>query len=135
MEVPWLVSCYFSQPVLGTNSCKVNPTDTMKCEGSVDIDAAVKSVYPNACRWDYVVGYDDRKYFIEVHSAKTDEVKAVLNKLQWLQDFLVNDAPELNKGKKSFHWIASNGNHILPNSTQSRQLAQKGMKIVGQINL
>jgi hypothetical protein len=45
--------------------------------------------------------------FIEVHGAKTDEVKAVLNKLQWLKDFLVNDAPELNKGKKSFHWIAS----------------------------
>ncbi len=135
---PLLKNAYESGlKALGNHSSKVNPTDTMNCRGSVDIDAAVKSVYPNACRWNYVVGYDDRKYFIEVHSAKTDEVKAVLNKLQWLKDFLVKDAPELDKGKKSFYWIASNGNHILPNSPQVRQLAQKGIeiKIVGQLNL
>lgn len=124
---------------LGNHSSKVKPSDTTKCQGSVDIDAALREVegYRNACRWDYVVGYDDRKYFIEVHGAKTDEVKAVLNKLQWLKDFLVNDAAELNKGKKSFYWISSNGNHVLPNSTQARQLSQKGieMKLVGQLNL
>jgi hypothetical protein len=31
---------------LGANSSKVKPTDTNKCEGSVDIDTAVKSIYP-----------------------------------------------------------------------------------------
>ena len=137
-STPLLKDAYESGlKALGSYSTKVKLTDTSKCQGSVDIDAAVKSVYPNACRWDYVVGYDERKYFIEVHGAKTDEVKAVLNKFQWLKDFLVKDAPELNEGKKSFYWIASNGNHILPNSTQGRQLSQKGIeiKLVGQLNL
>ena len=120
---------------LGANSSKVKPTNTQKCEGSVDIDAAVKSTYPNASRWDYAVGYDGIIYFIEVHTAKTDEVKSVLNKLQWLQDFLVRDAPNLNMEKKRFHWIASSSNHVLPNSPQARQLAQKGIKIISQLTL
>ncbi len=138
-STPLLKDAYESGlKALGKHSSKVKPTDTMKCEGSVDIDSALKDMqlYKHACRWDYVVGYDDRKYFIEVHGAKTDEVKAVLNKFQWLKDFLVKDAPELNEGKKSFYWIASNGNHILPNSTQARQLSEKGIgiKLVGQLN-
>jgi hypothetical protein len=62
-------------------------------------------------------------------------VKSVLNKLQWLKDFLVNDAPELNKEPKHFHWIASDGNHILPNSSQARQLAQSGIKVVRELSL
>ena len=120
---------------LGSNSSKVKPLDTSKCEGSVDIDTAVKSRYPNASRWDYAVGYNGRTYFIEVHTAKTDEVKSVLNKLQWLKDFLINDAPELNQQPKSFHWIISNGNHILKGSSQARQLAQKGIKVVKELTL
>lgn len=120
---------------LGSNSTKVDPNDPKKCEGSVDIDTAVKSIYPNASRWDYAVGYNGKTYFIEVHSAKTDEVNCFLNKLQWLKDFLINDAPELNQEPKSFHWIASNGNHILPNSSQARKLAQKGITVVRQLTL
>ena len=120
---------------LGSNSSKVKPLDPSKCEGSVDIDTAVKSIYPNASRWDYAVGYNGKTYFIEVHTAKTDEVKSVLKKLQWLKDFLINDAPELNKEPKSFHWIASNANHILPGSLQVRQLTLKGIKPVKELTL
>ena len=120
---------------LGSNSSKVQPTDTSKCEGSVDIDSAVKSTYPNDSRWDYAVGYNGKTYFIEVHSAKTDEVKSVLKKLQWLKDFLTKDAPDFDKERKSFHWVASSGNHILPNSSQARQLAKSGIIVVGQLTL
>lgn len=120
---------------LGSNSSKVKPTDTKKCEGSVDIDAAVKSTYPNASRWDYALGYEGTTHFIEVHTAKTDEVKPVLNKYQWLKYFLVKDAPELNKEPKRFHWIASGGNHILKGSVQARQLATSGINMVGQLKL
>lgn len=120
---------------LGSNSSKVKPTDTKKCEGSVDIDTAVKSTYPNAPRWDYALGYDGTTHFIEVHTAKTDEVKPVLKKYQWLKDFLIEDAPELNKDPKHFHWIASGGNHILKGSVQARQLAQSGINLVGQLIL
>ena len=120
---------------LGSNSIKVKPNDTRKCEGSVDIDTTVKSIYPNESRWDYALGYDGKTHFIEVHTAKTDEVKSVLNKRKWLQDFLINDAPELNKEPKHFHWISSDGNHILPNSSQARQLAQSGIKVVRELRL
>lgn len=37
---------------LGSNSSKVKPEDTKKCEGSVDIDMALQSKYPNEPRWD-----------------------------------------------------------------------------------
>jgi hypothetical protein len=120
---------------LGSHSSKVKPSDTRKCEGSVDIDTAVKSTYPNASRWDYALGYDGTTHFIEVHTAKTDEVKSVLNKLQWLKDFLSKDAPELDKEPKRFHWIAYNGNHILPNSSQARQLAKSGITVVRELSL
>lgn len=120
---------------LGSNSGKVKPNDSSKCEGSVDIDTAVRGQYPNSSRWDYALGYGGKTYFVEVHAAKTDEVSSVLKKLQWLQDFLVRDAPEINREPRSFHWIASGKVAILPNSSQSRQLAIKGLKVTGQLPL
>ena len=121
---------------LGNYSNKVRPTDTKKCEGSVDIDAAVKEIYPNASRWDYAIGYDGTTYFIEVHSAETSQVTPVLKKFMWLKGFLVADAPELNKQqKKRFYWISSGGNNILKGSPQARQLAQSGITLDRQLNL
>ena len=106
---------------LGNYSNKVKPSDTKKCEGSVDIDSAIRDVevnsvkvYAEVCRWDYALGYDGTTYFIEVHSAETSQVTQVLKKFRWLKDFLVADAPELNKQqKKRFYWISTGGNNIL----------------------
>ncbi len=121
---------------LGNYSNKVKPSDTKKCEGSVDIDAAVKGIYPNASRWDYALGYDGTTYFIEVHSAETSQVTPVLKKFRWVKEFLVADAPELNKHrKKRFYWISSGGNNILKGSPQARQLAQSGIMLDRQLNL
>jgi hypothetical protein len=52
-----------------------------------------------------------------------------------LKDFLTKDAPDFDKEKKSFHWVASSRNHILPNSSQARQLAKSGIIVVGQLTL
>jgi hypothetical protein len=121
---------------LGNYSNKVRPSDTKKCEGSVDIDNAVKAVYPNDSRWDYVIGYDGITYFIEVHSADTSEVASVLKKFSWLKGFLVTDAPELNQQqKKRFYWISSGGNNILRGSPQARKLALSGITLDRQLNL
>jgi hypothetical protein len=120
---------------LGSNSKKIKLADSRQCEGSVDIDTEVRDRYPNASRWDYGIGYGETTHFIEVHSAKTDEVKSVLNKLAWLKDFLVKDAPDLNREKKRFHWVASGANHVLPHSSQARQLAQAGLIIVKELRL
>lgn len=120
---------------LGSNSSNIKPNDTRKCEGSVDIDNAVKQEFSSNNRWDYAVGYDGKTYFIEIHPADTSEVKTILKKLGWLKVFLSEKAPELNKEPKSFHWVASKGNHILSNSPQYRQLALSGITVVGQLTL
>lgn len=120
---------------LGSNRSKIKPGNSKQCEGSVDIDTTLVAAYPNDCRWDYALGYNGITYFVEVHSAKTDEVKTVIKKLDWLKDFLIQEAPELNQEPKQFHWIASSGNHILPNSSQSRKLAQSGLKISKELKL
>ena len=121
---------------LGNYSNKVRPSDTKKCEGSVDIDNAVKAIYPNDSRWDYVIGYDGITYLIEVHSADTSEVASVLKKFSWLKGFLVTDAPELNQQqKKRFYWISSGGNNILRGSPQARKLTLSGIKLDRQLSL
>lgn len=120
---------------LGNNSNKVKPTDTKKCEGSVDIDKAVQRQYPIDPRWDYAIGYDGRTYFIEIHPADTSEVEAVLNKLQWLKKFLEEEATAFHSEPRDFYWIASNSVHILKTSRESRKLSQVGLNPVKQLLL
>lgn len=123
---------------LGNYSNKVELGDTKKCEGSVAIDDCNESLYPQENRWDYVFGYKGDAYFVEVHSAHTSEVSVVLKKLQWLKDWLNSKAPEIKKLQakdKAFIWIQTNGNHILPKSSQNRLLAEKGLKPVSKLIL
>ena len=123
---------------LGNYSNKVELGDTKKCEGSVAIDDCTESLYPQENRWDYVFGYKGEAYFVEVHSAHTSEVSVVLKKLQWLKDWLNSKAPEIKKLQakdKAFIWIQTNGNHILPKSSQNRLLAEKGLKPVSKLIL
>jgi hypothetical protein len=122
----------------GKYSTKIELSDTTKCEGSVEIDECIKHIYPQENRWDYVFSYKGNVYFVEVHSADTSEVKVVLKKLQWLKDWLNCKAPELDKLKaksKTFTWIMTNGNHILAKSSQSRELAQKGLMPISKLKL
>lgn len=74
-----------SLKTLGQYRKKVNLSKP--CQGSVDIDLRLSSKYPNSNRWDYVIGYGDCAYFLEVHSAETSEVNVVLKKLNWLKDW------------------------------------------------
>ncbi len=123
---------------LGNYSNKVELGDTKKCEGSVAIDDCTESLYPQENRWDYVFGYKGDAYFVEVHSAHTSEVSVVLKKLQWLKDWLNSKAPKIKKLQakdKAFIWIQTNGNHILPKSSQNRLLAEKGLKPVSKLIL
>ena len=131
-------SCY--QPglrALGTYSNKVSLSNNSLCNGSVDIDECVKAKYPNANRWDYCIGYDNKAYFVEVHSANTSEVSTMLNKLQWLKDWLNSSAPELNKikAKPPYYWVMSGKYAILPNSSQARQIAAAGIKPIAKLTL
>jgi hypothetical protein len=122
---------------LGSYRTKLSLGNSSLCDGSVDIDECVKGKYPNANRWDYCFGYNNEAYFVEVHSANTSEVSTMLNKLQWLKDWLNSSAPELNKikARPPYYWIMSGKYAILPNSRQARQIATVGLKPISKLSL
>ena len=122
---------------LGQYRNKINAADTRLLDGSVDIDTCTTRKYPNANRWDYALAYGQKVYFVEVHSANTSEVSTVLRKLQWLKDWLISDAPEINKMKaqQPYYWIMSNNNRILKGSSQARRIAEARLKPISCLDL
>ena len=59
---------------LGRYTAKIRVPDLTKIDGSLNIDATTRELYPNDCRWDYALGYDGEVFYIEIHSAITSEV-------------------------------------------------------------
>lgn len=110
---------------LGKNSGKVNVRDTHRLEGSVDIDNRLKKIYPNKPRWDYVFGYNNKVYYVEVHQAKTSEVKKIVDKVKWLKDWRKKHAKNLEALGTSgrYYWVATGRiAPILPRSSYERML-------------
>lgn len=105
--------------------------DTRSVDGSVDIDSATKQMYPTASRWDYVIGYKQKVYFVEVHPASTSNVSEMEAKLKWLKAWLRNHAVILDQypaGTPKFLWAATpSGVHILKTSPEYRKLASLGI--------
>ncbi|MDO8368301.1 MAG: hypothetical protein Q7T20_15985 [Saprospiraceae bacterium] len=135
---PEVKECY--QPGLqafGTYSTKINLHDNRECNGSVEIDECVRVKYPNANRWDYVFAYKSTVYFVEVHSAETNEVSVVLAKLQWLKDWLNTKAPEIAKLKaqQPYYWIQSSRFSIPKTTRQYRLAAQNGILPISKLTL
>ena len=124
---------------LGAYSSKVSVSDTHLLEGSIDIDTCTTAKYPNSNRWDYAFAFKGEVFFIEVHSANSSEVKTVLKKLQWLKDWLLHQAPEINKLKAKsqspFYWIQSKGFAIPKTSPQYRAAEAAGLKPIAKLNL
>lgn len=109
---------------------KVTASDTRKIDGSVDIDSAVKALYPDDNRWDYAIGYDSKVCYVEVHPAFTSEIDTMLKKLTWLKGWLKDKAPKLNEMQKmspAYVWVQSGKCAILPTSGQAKKLAQTGL--------
>ncbi len=112
---------------LGNNAKFVEADNNRLLSGSVDIDASLKDKYPEEARWDYVVGYDERSYFIEVHPASTSNINEVVNKKLWLERWLEAEAKPLKaiKANVQYYWIPSGKVAILKNSKQRLNLAKK----------
>lgn len=140
IATPEACDCYQQGlQALGNYSKKVELSNARKVEGSVDIDACVSKKYPSANRWDYALGYDAEAYFVEVHSAQTNEVSTVLKKLQWLKDWLNDTATELNqikvKNRTPYYWVQSGKFDILKTSPQYRQLINAGLMPIPKLKL
>ncbi|MCS6928775.1 MAG: hypothetical protein NZM43_04675 [Saprospiraceae bacterium] len=109
LATPDISTCYQKGlQALGSHSTRISPKNPPHCQGSVSLDTCLRSALPNANRWDYALGYADRAYFVEVHSAMPKEVKVVLQKFNWLKDWLDKKATGLKqiKADKPFHGIA-----------------------------
>ena len=117
---------------------KVNAMHTNKIQGSLDIDTQVQALYPNNNRWDYVLSYNNRLYFIEIHSAETSEVKIVIEKVVWLKEWLKAKASNINALPKAEHpyiWIQSGRYAILPGSKEMMKLSIAGISTTNRLNL
>lgn len=116
---------------LGSHSSKIELAQPKDAEGSLNLDDATTPLYPQASRWDYVVSVKGECYFIEVHSANSSEVSAVIAKLAWLKTWLVQRAPKIYALRAThvtpYYWVQSNGFDIPKHSRQYRMAAAAGL--------
>lgn len=95
--------------------------------GSACMDDDCRKAWPNAARWDYVVGYARENqavaHFIEVHGVETGDVSEMEKKLRWLLDYLQR-APqtELANLRRELHWVAASSIRIPKHTPQYKKL-------------
>lgn len=122
----------------GNERCKILPTNKRMVNGSADIDSSYLASEPISQRWDYVIGYKNQAYFVEIHPACTSQVAKVIGKLEWLKNKLKGDLHPLDRIKADtpFHWIASGSKiDILSTSKEYKQCAAKGLLPKAVLNL
>ena len=116
---------------------KVKPQNPRKLSGSVYLDKCLKTTNPHDARWDYVIGYREKAYFVEVHPANTSNVDEVVKKKKWLDVWLKTNALDWKAmmAGTSYYWIASGKVAILPNSPQARKIAKNKLVLCKELNL
>lgn len=100
-------------------------------DGSVNIDESLKKKYPKANRWDYVFSYNGKAYYVEVHPATDGQVKVMMAKKEWLENWLQTEAQSLDaypSASPRFYWIKSGRNGITKGSIESKKAAQAGLR-------
>ncbi|MCF8230833.1 MAG: hypothetical protein K9J27_01495 [Bacteroidales bacterium] len=130
-------SCYKGGlKAMGGNSQKIKTTNTRLINGSVFLEECLANNYPHANLWDYMVSYNSKIYFIEVHPAETKNISEMINKVNWLKGWLKNNGAPFNamKSKKyPYRWVASGRVNIARNSSQMRKLARSGIAFPQEI--
>ena len=89
---------------------KISVNSSRELKGSVYIDKCLERHYPNSPRWDYIFGYKDQIYYVEVHPAdNTRKVREVTAKLRWLKQWHRGSAQSLEdlERQSTYHWIST----------------------------
>lgn len=137
--VPAIAGAYREglQALESKDAGKVKPQNPRKLSGSVYLDKCLKTTNPHDARWDYVIGYREKAYFVEVHPANTSNVDEVVKKKKWLDVWLKTNALDLKAmmAGTSYYWIASGKVAILPNSPQARKIAKNKWVLCKELNL
>lgn len=137
--VPAIAGAYREglQALESKDAGKVKPQNPRKLSGSVYLDKCLKTTNPHDARWDYVIGYREKAYFVEVHPANTSNVDEVVKKKKWLDVWLKTNALDLKAmmAGTGYYWIASGKVAILPNSPQARKIAKNKLVLCKELNL
>ena len=111
-NIPEIAECLKNglQALERQDKSKIKVNSPRDLKSSVYIDACLKNIYPNEPRWDYVFGYKDRVYYVEVHPAEnTRKVREVTAKLDWLKQWRKLSAKNLEdlEDQSTYHWIST----------------------------
>jgi len=104
--------------------------------GSADIDSALISHFPDAPRWDYVVGYKKNVpevmlYWIEVHPADGNRtITEINNKFDWLLGWVAGT--RLHRYPKRYCWVSSGKCSFTARDPKIKALAQRGLDFRGE---
>lgn len=117
---------------LGANSNRIQVVPPSKATESVDLDAALTEAKVPGAKWDYGIGIARRSgheiAWVEVHTATSSEVDAVLKKLDALRSWLRAHPPHCTGAPSSFHWVATGaGVHI--DAARRRRLNAAGLRM------
>jgi len=123
------------QALSATDRDKMSCANTRKISGSLNLDAAVELLYPNAARWDYGIGIKkteakDKAIWLEVHPADANQVQKMIDKLAWLKKWLNNSAQNLmgiTESGSPYVWVASGRVSFQKTSPQTKKLALAGI--------
>ena len=100
---------------------------------SIDLDSALQESYPNAPRWDYLVGLDDPRHVIaiEPHSARSDQVSVVIEKKKHA---MLQLSTHLGAGVsvRAWYWIASGTTQFNALERERLRLVKHGITFVGR---
>ncbi|MBD3377880.1 hypothetical protein GF406_22820 [candidate division KSB1 bacterium] len=130
LEQSWQVGL---QALKKKDRARIESANTFDLKGSVDIDTSLKKCEPNASRWDYVIAYKhsnrnrEHLYWVEIHPSGDSEINVVLNKLEWLKNWLDRQGKRLVVFQADFIWIPTSGTTFTRNAKQMKILAQKGL--------
>lgn len=122
---------------LGGDRRRVTMKNPRLISGSVNVEAAQRMIAHQDATWDYGIGItaaeDDVVVWLEVHSANSRHVDAVLAKLESLTTLLRDDAPALNAMPKRFIWLATDKVYISPGSTERRRINNRGLLLRSKV--
>lgn len=124
-------SCYKrGLKAMGGYSQKIKTTNPRLINGSVFLEECLANNYHHANFWDYMVSYNSKIYFVEVHPAETGNISEMIKKVKWLKDWLNNSGVQFKHMKSNnypYRWVASGRVNIVKNSSQGRRLTKSGI--------
>lgn len=119
----------------GSAASHVSVRPETRLSGSVDLDSALRPLFPTAARWDYVIGRKqgrkrDLLHWIEIHPASGGKnVGEVAAKVQWLRGWLAGTP--LAAYPRRLVWVASGRAAFNARDPKLKALALAGVQFAG----